>query len=1054
MNGIVEIPQPPTRPIVGNIGSIDPSSRIQSLMRLAKTLGPFYRFRIFSRYVHVASSQELVNELCDETRFQKKIYAALREIRAFAGDGLFTADNDEPNWAKAHRLLMPAFGPLGVRGMFPRMLDIAEQMFLRWERFGPGAVIDVAENMTRLTLDTIALCAFDYRFNSFYHEEMHPFVAAMVGALDESGRRGRRPGPIAGLYVSSNRRYEANKSLLSQVAADLIAQRRQDPLRQEKEDLLNLMLNGVDPVTGETLSDENIRFQLVTFLVAGHETTSGLLSFVVYLLLRHPEVLRKAQKMVDSVVAGDSPRVEHLAQLRYLEHILMESLRLWPTAPAFAVKPIKETLLANRYRLTPDDTVLILEPMLHRDPAVWGADAEDFRPERFSPGEMEALPPNSWKPFGNGARACIGRAFAMQEAHLVLAMLLQRFDIEFHDPDYKLKIAETLTIKPEGLTIRARPRKPGVFGTRPTSLRSAPSPTPAKSPAPDGRPFIILFGGNSGTCESFARRVAADAADRGYAPILATLDDFTEKLSPQQTLIVLASSYEGRSPDNARRFVDWIGGLEADMLHGLRFAVFGCGNQQWARTYQAIPKQLDQALQKSSGGRLCKRGEGDAGGDLFGAFDAWSASLWNCLGNAEGTALPAAQSDPGIVVEIDSTARAVHLQADELRQGTVIANRELVNQQHRGARSKRHLEIALPEDMPYRAGDYLSILARNPPATVERVLRRFALARDAQLIATSASSHWEFLPLGNAISAFELLSSYVELALPATKLQIRTMATSTRCPPEQQHLQVLEASYAQEVLPKRLSALDILDRAQSCELTFSQFLTMLPPLRPRQYSISSSPRWNGAHATITVAVVDAPALSGQSHYHGVASNYLASLQAGDRMIVAVKPSQAGFHLPADPSTPLVMVCAGTGIAPFRGFIQERALLRANGQATGRALLFFGVNHPDSDYLYQDEFEAWQQAGAVEMRPVFAEAPEDGMAFVQHRIWKDRDDVEHLFRQGAQVYVCGDGKQMAPAVRSTFIDIYSVAAGVSKERAEAWADEVEHVHGRYVSDVFA
>ena len=94
---------------------------------------------------------------------------------------------------------MPAFGPIGVRGMFDRMLDIADQMFVRWERFGPNAVIDVADNMTRLTLDTIALCAFDYRFNSFYQNEMHPFVAAMVGALEEAGQRTRRPDLISSL---------------------------------------------------------------------------------------------------------------------------------------------------------------------------------------------------------------------------------------------------------------------------------------------------------------------------------------------------------------------------------------------------------------------------------------------------------------------------------------------------------------------------------------------------------------------------------------------------------------------------------------------------------------------------------------------------------------------------------------------------------------------------------------------------------------------------------------------------------------------------------------
>ena len=193
MSEPVRVPQPPLKPVIGNLAEIDAHAPVQSILRLAKTYGPFFKLRILAREFYIASSQEIVNELCDETRFNKRVHASLEEIRDFAGDGLFTAYNEEPNWAKAHRLLMPAFGPIGVRSMFDRMLDIADQMFLRWERFGPDAVIDVADNMTRLTLDTIALCAFDYRFNSFYQDEMHPFVAAMVGALDEAGQRTRRP---------------------------------------------------------------------------------------------------------------------------------------------------------------------------------------------------------------------------------------------------------------------------------------------------------------------------------------------------------------------------------------------------------------------------------------------------------------------------------------------------------------------------------------------------------------------------------------------------------------------------------------------------------------------------------------------------------------------------------------------------------------------------------------------------------------------------------------------------------------------------------------------
>jgi cytochrome P450 / NADPH-cytochrome P450 reductase len=168
----------------------------------------------------------------------------------------------------------------------------------------------------------------------------------------------------------------------------------------------------------------------------------------------------------------------------------------------------------------------------------------------------------------------------------------------------------------------------------------------------------------------------------------------------------------------------------------------------------------------------------------------------------------------------------------------------------------------------------------------------------------------------------------------------------------------------------------------------------------------------------------------------------------------VRPSNTHFHPPPAPETPIVMVCAGTGLAPFRGFLQERAVQAANGQRVGRALLFFGCDHPDVDYLYRDELAAWEAAGVVSVRPAFSEAPEGDVSFVQHRVWQDRAELAELFRRGAHVYVCGDGRRMAPAVRETFARIYQEAVGTTMDAAERWVDEVERETGRFVSDVFA
>src|SRR4029453_17831555 len=148
----VQIPQPRVRPIVGNVPDVGFEVPIQNMMKLAAEHGPIYRLAFpGGGSLLVISSVELVSDACDENRFEKFVHGALKNIRDFAGDGLFTAYGNEPNWAKAHRVLMPAFGPAAMRNYFDDMLDIADQMLTRWERLGPEASIDVSDNMTRLT---------------------------------------------------------------------------------------------------------------------------------------------------------------------------------------------------------------------------------------------------------------------------------------------------------------------------------------------------------------------------------------------------------------------------------------------------------------------------------------------------------------------------------------------------------------------------------------------------------------------------------------------------------------------------------------------------------------------------------------------------------------------------------------------------------------------------------------------------------------------------------------------------------------------------------------
>jgi unspecific monooxygenase len=227
------------------------------------------------------------------------------------------------------------------------------------------------------------------------------------------------------------------------------------------------MLETAHPGTGERLSPENVRKQVITFLVAGHETTSGALSFALYYLARHPEVAARARAEVEQVW-GDSPApgYDQVAKLRYVRRVLDESLRLWPTAPAFAREARQDTVLAGEHPMRRGAWAMVVLPLLHRDPEVWGEDADRFDPDRFEAKAARSRPAHTFKPFGTGARACIGRQFALHEATLVLGLLLRRYDIAA-DPAYRLRVTERLTVMPEGLrlTLQRRTRPEGARGT-------------------------------------------------------------------------------------------------------------------------------------------------------------------------------------------------------------------------------------------------------------------------------------------------------------------------------------------------------------------------------------------------------------------------------------------------------------------------------------------------------------------------------------------------------------------------------------------------------------
>ncbi|MFK4144759.1 cytochrome P450 [Streptomyces sp. NPDC004065] len=494
------IPHPRHRlPFLGDVLGARPRTPLQDSMRHARELGPVFRRKAFGKEFVFVWGARPAADLADETRFAKHVGLGVANLRPVAGDGLFTAYNHEPNWQLAHDVLAPGFSREAMAGYHVMMLDVAARLVGHWDRAqAAGRAVDVPGDMTRLTLETIARTGFGHDFGSFERARPHPFVTAMVGTLTYAQRLNTVPAPLAPyLLRGASRRNAADIARLNRTVDDLVDARRGAGRGGGggEGDLLDRMLEVAHPETGERLSAENVRRQVITFLVAGHETTSGALSFALHHLARHPDVAARARAEVDRVW-GDAPApgYEQVARLRYVRRVLDESLRLWPTAPAFAREARRDTVLAGEHPMRRGAWALVLTPMLHRDPEVWGADAERFDPDRFEPRAVRARPPHVFKPFGTGARACIGRQFALHEATLVLGLLLRRYELRA-DPGYRLKVTERLTLMPEGLRLR--------LDRRPAPASSAPAPAPAAR-ATAGRQAGAGSGAGATGCEAGA----------------------------------------------------------------------------------------------------------------------------------------------------------------------------------------------------------------------------------------------------------------------------------------------------------------------------------------------------------------------------------------------------------------------------------------------------------------------------------------------------------------------------------------------------------------------
>lgn len=662
----------------------------------------------------------------------------------------------------------------------------------------------------------------------------------------------------------------------------------------------------------------------------------------------------------------------------------------------------------------------------------------------------------------------------MTEMVLITALLAQNFDIDHDDPSHELNVDQIVTLRLRDFFLRAK-LKPGLDPLQLANrlfndqeLRKGPDADATMNPAAKEnlKPITVLHGSNSGTCESLSLHFTRDASRYGFDATMLPLDSALEKLPTDRPVIILTASYEGHPAANAVKFVSWLEKVKKPILSGVSFAVFGCGNSDWAATFHRIPKLIDRLLSDAGAKRLIELGLVDVFSmPIQETFEDWSNDkLWPAL-RAEYKIPELGPFPSESRVEFTNHLRQT-FKENNFIEASVTENKLLTAP---GFRAKRHLELALPPDAAYKVGDYLHILPVNPRVIVERAMRYFHLEEGTYMKVTGGLS--TVLPNGKEIYVEEVLSRYVELCQPATqKVVIQTnsiiihaniqqnmerIVQSTPDLKEQESLRQYTAS-GTSIQDKRLSILDLLEHAASSTMSFADFLSMLTPLRARTYSISSSPLKCARSCSLSVSIIDniEPKLAG-TRILGISTHYISHLKPDERILCYIRPSNPGFNFPDSPErTPMVMVCVGSGIAPFRGFLQERSCRARQGQKLAPAFLFFGCKSPTSDRIYGSELDQLEEAGIVTVR--YAYSGLSGREHVQDKLWHERETLIGIYKQGARFYLCGPvvlRNSVLAAVRKIYIaEAEANGEDKSEDEYENWLGEMNR--GRFAVDTFA
>lgn len=552
-------------------------------------------------------------------------------------------------------------------------------------------------------------------------------------------------------------------------------------------------------------------------------------------------------------------------------------------------------------------------------------------------------------------------------------------------------------------------------------LGAAPAEPAATQPEP-GKTLAILYGSQTGNGEAIATALSARAVELGFATGLQSLADYRQSNLKRESLalFVVSTHGEGDPPDDAELFHEFLLSSRAPRLPELGYAVLALGDSSYVN-FCETGRELDARLEELGARRLLPMVECDVD------FEADAASWSDAIVSRLPEWLDVSPATP----RLRAVDTAVRFGKENPFQATVLLNQKITA---RGStKDVRHIELSLEgSGLTYEPGDALAVVACNPPQLVEQLLESLGLAAN------------EAVALGEEeLTLHEALTSRLEITAPNVGF-VRAWSGVSQAP----ELGELLEDGRQAALGEFMDTHQVIDivRRFPASVDANRIASMLRKLSPRSYSIASSHRANPDEVHLTVAAVRYEAF-GSEHW-GAASTHIADrVEEGETLAVYVEPNSR-FRLPNDDATDVIMIGPGTGVAPFRAFVEERA----ERVASGRNWLFFGDRYFSSDFLYQLEWQKHLARGNLDRLDVAFSRDQEHKIYVQDRIRESAAEVYEWIENGAVVYVCGDAKRMAGDVNDALIDIFAKQANVDRAAAEQRLRELRR-DGRYRRDVY-